>query len=261
MKDGATPNSGIDAHTVFGADLCSEIAKIEEESFWFKARAELITWGLKAFFPKARRFLDVGCGPGFVLMRIEKSFPLLSIYGYDHNTNALNLAAHRLKRGRVVEFDVRMMNSESKFDVIGAFDVMEHIQEDSLLLSRMYKAVRNGGGIILTVPQHQFLWSSFDEFSNHLRRYKFAKLRKKVEKAGFRVKRMTSFVSFLLPVMACSRLIWWKICNKRNPLAELKVSRRLNRIMEKIMKFELSLIRMGFTFPVGGSIFLIAMKE
>ena len=68
----------------------------------------------------------------------------------------------------------------NEFDVIGAFDVLEHIADDELVLSQMHQAVRKGGGIILTVPQHSFLWSEIDEYSRHVRRYSVSELKLKL---------------------------------------------------------------------------------
>ena len=39
---------------------------------------------------------------------------------------------------------------------IGAFDVLEHIQEDTAVLPQLFQATRPGGGIMLTVPQHPY---------------------------------------------------------------------------------------------------------
>ena len=76
--------------------------------------------------------------------------------------------------------DARRIPYEAEFDVIGAFDVIEHIYEDAAVLQQMHRAVRPGGGIIVTVPQHRFLWSKQDEFSCHFRRYTRGELMSKV---------------------------------------------------------------------------------
>ena len=90
--------------------------------------------------------------------------------------------------------------------MIGAFDVLEHIEEDTTVLAEVAKAVRPGGGFMATVPQHPALWSLQDEHAHHVRRYTARGLRRKVEAAGFEVVRMTSFVSLLLPMLVAARL-------------------------------------------------------
>ena len=101
--------------------------------------------------------------------------------------------------------DARKVPFQGEFDVIGAFDVIEHIDEDEDVLREMYSAIKPGGGIILTVPQHDWLWSETDVYAHHKRRYSRKELRSKVERAGFRVEYMTSFVSVLLPALMISR--------------------------------------------------------
>ena len=80
--------------------------------------------------------------------------------------------------------EARQMPFVSEFDVIGAFDVLEHIVEDEAVLEQIFRATRPGGGILVTVPQHPFVRSANDEHSMHQRRYRRADLRRKVGRAG-----------------------------------------------------------------------------
>jgi len=157
--------------------------------------------------------------------------------------------------------DARCIPFEHEFDVIGAFDVLEHIAEDDGVLSEMFRAVKPGGGIMLTVPQHPFLWSYKDESSYHKRRYTRGKLVKKVERTGFEIIRVTSFVSFLLPLMLLARLRQRKPKEDYDPMAELKISGYLNALLEKVLAFERILIKSGFSLPVGGSLLVIARRD
>src|SRR5205823_1532466 len=90
-------------------------------------------------------------------------------------------------------------------DAIGAFDVLEHVYEDEAVLRQLYQALKPRGGLLLSVPQHPWLWSPVDDYSHHRRRYIASALAEEVERAGFRILRQTSFVSLLLPVVALSR--------------------------------------------------------
>ncbi len=71
----------------------------------------------------------------------------------------------------MLQFDACAIPYKAEFDVIGAFDVIEHIEEDTAALTQMYQALKPGGGLLITVPQHRFLWSAVDEMSYHKRRY------------------------------------------------------------------------------------------
>ena len=90
----------------------------------------------------------------------------------------------------------------------------------------------------------------------HQRRYNRAELRDKVERARFRVERITSFVSFLLPLMMLSR----RKRKDHDLWAEFQINRSLNVLFEKILVTERALIRSGLSFPAGGSLLLVARK-
>ncbi|MFA6208467.1 MAG: class I SAM-dependent methyltransferase [Candidatus Obscuribacterales bacterium] len=242
----------------FKAEYFDNLYALEAESFWFKARNSIITWALSKYFPDARNLLEVGCGTGFVLSGIHKAFPKLELTGSELFEEGLGFAQKRLPAAQLLTLDAREMSFRGEFDIVGAFDVLEHIVEDELVLEQMRVAVTPGsGGIMLTVPQHGFLWSAADEYACHVRRYSANELTNKVEKAGFNVTRLTSFVSLLLPAMLLSRVAS-KSIDQFEPYAEFQISQNLNRILEQIMSVERGIIRAGINLPVGGSLLLVA---
>lgn len=261
----------IDGYLSFAPELAQEnegfeayyfdsLAKLEAKNFWFCNRNRLIIWAFNKYFKQAKNFLEIGCGTGFVLSGIENNFPHLNVYGSEIFTNGLNFASQRLTKAQIFQMDARQIPFEQEFDVIGAFDVIEHIQEDDQVLDQMFKATQLRGGVILTVPQHRWLWSQTDEYAHHVRRYTAKELKNKVEAAGFQVVKMTSFVSLLLPLMMISRLKPKKANVKYDVLAEFKISNFLNNTLESILNLELMLIKNGISFPAGGSLLLIAKK-
>lgn len=240
----------------------NELVDLEAHNFWFRARNRLILWALGRYFPKAVNFLEVGCGTGFVLSGMATARPELKLSGSEISSAGLAHAAVRVPGAELFQMDARAIPFSDEFDVIGAFDVLEHIEEDGVVLGQMHRAVRPGGGILITVPQHDFLWSRTDEHACHVRRYAARKLSDKVHAAGFRVDRVTSFVSLLLPLMLASRLrqLKEKEGDSYDPLAELRIGGFANAMLEGVMTAERAAIRMGFNFPAGGSLLLIARK-
>ncbi len=236
----------------------AELASLEAQNFWFRARNQLILWALKTYFPNAQNFLEVGCGTGFVLSAIETHCPHLKTFGSEIFSSGLSIASQRLTRTQLLQMDARQIPFANEFDVIGAFDVLEHIEQDAIVLSQMRQAMRPSGGLILTVPQHPWLWSPADEFAHHVRRYRSEELRVKVEQAGFQVLRMTSFVSALLPLMLLSRLRQRQSHAQYNIMAELRIKGWVNTLLEKLLTWERGLIRLGLSFPLGGSLLIIA---
>lgn len=233
---------------------------LEARSFWFRGRSELIEWALARYFPAARNLLEVGCGTGYVLDRLRHAFPDLALSGSELFDQGLAYARERL--GDAVSLrqaDATNLGLRDAFDVIGAFDVIEHIEDDRRVLANLHAALRAGGGLLLTVPQHTWLWSGTDVAAHHRRRYSRDDLRAKLDAAGFEVLRMTSFVSFLLPAMLLARR------RKRDGMAEVEAELDLpplaNAIGYATLQLERWLIRLGLDLPAGGSLLVVARRR
>ncbi len=245
----------------FKPEAFDELAALEAGNFWFRARNKLIVWALGRHFPRIRRYLEIGCGTGFVLAGVAQAYPQASLTGSEVFSVGLPYAASRVNKVELLQMDARHIPYEDEFDVIGAFDVLEHIEEDETVLSEMLRSLHPGGGIVITVPQHPWLWSRQDDYACHVRRYRMGELRKKVVRAGFQVEMETSFVSLLLPAMLASRLAQRKGSTKIDPMAELRLPTFINRAFESAMNVERTFIQLGLRLPIGGSLLLIARKS
>lgn len=244
----------------FNAGFFASLAQLEEGNFWFESRNRLLIWALGRYFPAAKILLEIGCGTGFVLSNIKREFQNINLFGSDIFSEGFTYAKNRVPEATFFQMDAKQIPFEDEFDVIGAFDVLEHIEDDEAVLKQMYRACKPKGGIILTVPQHDFLWSTIDEHARHVRRYHAINLKKKVKRVGFRVLRITSFISLLLPLMIIARLPKRKHNSEIDPTSELKISDTINTVFERILDLERSMIRLGLSFPAGGSLLLIARK-
>lgn len=245
----------------FKPNFFSELAQLEESNFWFRSRNNLILWAIQKYCDKLGSVLEIGCGTGYVLSAIAKNFRETRLSGSDIFTEGLEFASNRIPSAELMQMDARNIPFFEEFDVIGAFDVLEHIEEDEKVLSQIYTALNPQGHLIITVPQHAWLWSSMDQFACHARRYSCDDLCHKIIKAGFSIVRTTSFVTALLPAMMSTRII------RRNQSAEsidlkkeLQLAPWINNLFYKIMQTEVWLIKKGINFPVGGSRLVIAKK-
>lgn len=245
----------------FKSDYFSELARLEENNFWFQSRNQLILWAIGKFAPNFQSMLEIGCGTAYVLSGVAKKFPHTTLSGSEIFLAGLGFAAARLPAVKFMQMDARELPFVNEFDVIGAFDVVEHIKEDEEVLSQIHAALKPDGIVLLTVPQHQWLWSAADDYACHERRYAAVDLHKKVRAAGFQLLRSTSFVTVLLPAMMVSRFSQ-KDTRLENfdATAELKISPWLNRLFLSILNFEGTLIQTGLNFPVGGSRLMVAKK-
>jgi SAM-dependent methyltransferase len=239
--------------------LDSQIRTAETRHFWFGARLRLVQWMVHRYFPAARQLLDLGCGTGFVLEGLRRGAPSLALAGCDTRIETLAIARHRLPDVPFFAADVATLPFESEFDLVTALDVLEHIDDDAGALEALLKVIRPGGGLLLTVPQHPWLWSAVDEFSCHRRRYISADLERKITAAGFEIVRCTSCFAVTLPLLAFSRLLH-RPRQAFDPAAELQLPAAVNRILGILLAGEGRLIKAGAWLPFGSSLIAVARR-
>lgn len=236
------------------------LANLEAGHFWYRARNQLILWGLKTYFPDAANFLEIGCGTGFVISGIQRALPGMNCYGSEIFPEGLVFAKQRLPKASFWQMDARRIPFVDEFDLVGSFDVIEHIEEDETVIAQMFQAIKPGGGLLLTVPQHKALWSGSDVRACHVRRYEANELRDKVKNAGFEILDETSFVSLLVPLMWLSRKLERDTTVAISESSEFDINPILNTCFYQIMLLEQQLLKLGIRFQIGGSRFLIARK-
>jgi SAM-dependent methyltransferase len=261
--------NGVEAHAPefandgggFKAEYFSELARLEAENFWFRARNQLILWAIRTYKPDASNFLEVGCGTGFVLSGIARACPKLALSGSEIFLAGLSHAAERVPSAHFMQMDARRVPFVEEFDAIGAFDVLEHIKEDETVLAQLHSALKPGGVLLLTVPQHPWLWSASDKYACHVRRYSRKEIEQKVLTAAFELLRSSSFVTSLLPAMMLSRVLQKQTTKDFDPAGELKINAALNKLFYGLMMLEIAGIRAGMNYPVGGSRLVIAERK
>lgn len=244
-----------------GFELTSfaQLAQLEPTSFWFRARNRLVAQLIRRHFPDARKLLEIGSGTGYVLAGLRRTLPQLELVGAELHTAGLRFASERLPGVELYQMDARHIPFESEFDVVSALDVIEHIDDDSRVLGEMHRATRPGGGLIVSVPQHRWLWSAADDFAHHVRRYRRRDLAARVEGAGFKVIQITSFVTTLLPFLAASRRRQSSL-DEYDPGGEYRLPRVVDRVLEGTLEAERFLIARGLSLPAGGSLFVVGRK-
>jgi SAM-dependent methyltransferase len=248
LKAGGFPEDGFD-----------RLAAVEPGNYWFESRNRLIIWAIQTYFADCSSFLEVGCGTGFVLQTVREALPGARLTASDAAARGLEIARMRVPTASFVQQDARDLDARGTFDVAGAFDVLEHVPEDADVMARLARAVRPGGGVLVTVPQHPWLWSRADDAGCHVRRYRRRELIDRLRAAGLDVVRVTSFVSLLLPVLAVSR---WRDARRTTPFdcGEFDVSRAANAALTAALTAERALIRCGVSWPAGGSLLAVARR-
>lgn len=268
---GAVPGH-IDGFVAFAPNLAEEsggfegafhdhLDRLQGNNFWFRARNRLVADLVLRHSPGASSVFEIGCGTAYVLSAIGQVLPQARLVGSEIHASALPHASRRLgERAELYQMDARHLPFAEEFDLVCAFDVIEHIDEDEAVLAEMHRALRPGGTVMLAVPQHPFLWSGADDYGHHKRRYRRRELAGKCRAAGFAVIRDTSFVASLMPAMMAQRLVRGRR-GDYDPTAELTPPPFLNRMFETMLDAERAAISAGVRLPFGGSRFVVARKE
>ena len=157
-----------------------------------------------------------------------------------------------------------------QFDLIGAFDVVEHLSDDIQVFRSLHSMLKPGGMLLLTVPAHQSLWSYFDEAGHHCRRYEPADLRHKLNEAGFEIDFLSQFMASIYPLLWFVRRIRSLRRQTRNSdsadmdraltLEELRILPIVNGLLTFVLMQEARLIRSRIALPFGSSLIVAARR-
>jgi len=126
--------------------------------------------------PASYRVLEIGCGTGNTLRVLKEAYPPAAlIVGVDLFEEGL-VYARQLTKLPLVRARIENAPFTIPFEVVGMFDVLEHVEDDVATLCVMRALTAPGGHLLVTVPAYKALWSRFDEESHHCRRYELDEL-------------------------------------------------------------------------------------
>lgn len=133
-----------------------------------------------------RRALEVGCGAGALLADLHR-------LGFASEALESSEAAHAVASQLVRELPGVVVHRgaasdwRERFDLLLAFEVLEHIEDDRAALALWRSWVRPGGRLLLSVPARMARWSPSDVWAGHFRRYERAGLLALLRESGFAI--------------------------------------------------------------------------
>ena len=232
-----------------------QMAELDDRHWWYRARrhiiAELIRREVR---PRSdARILEIGCGTGHNLAMLGG---FGHVDGLELDDEARALSEQRLGR-KVMSSPLPELAgvADRHYDLIGAFDVIEHIDDDDAALASIAAKLKPGGKFVMTVPAHQWMWSAHDVVNHHKRRYSKRSLKQLVERSPMQLDKVGYFNSLLFPLAVAERAAS-KLRGKDS--ADVKLPPvPLNTALEKVFQAEGYLVG-RLPLPPGLSLFAIA---
>lgn len=175
----------------------AEMYELESEHWWFWGKRLLMRrlLGDRLRAERRARILDIGCGAGANALE-------LSAYGdvtaCDRSLDALAFVRSRGVAGVVAAEAPQLPFADASFDVVTAYDVIEHVEDDRTFVRELARVLAPGGALAVHVPAWPFLWSRHDEVLEHKRRYTRRGLRELLSGTGLELESVgwTNFTIF-----------------------------------------------------------------
>lgn len=240
----------------------SDCFQVEDKSFWFQYRNKCIQFLVNKYSPN-QLFFDVGGGNGFVSSQLSKSgvceVALLEP-GINGVLNAQKRGLTNLICASVQDGDFQ----ENTFPAVGMFDVLEHIEHDSLFLKHINNLLKKEGHLFITVPAYNFLWSQDDVLAGHHRRYTLKNLESLLDKNNFDIVFSSYFFMFLvLPIFLFRTIPDFFRKNKKE--AEISLNDHSpslgKKLIDCILSIEYYFFSKNIRLPFGGSCIVVAKKR
>jgi len=254
-------DAGAVSYPKHGNDLCFQV---EDKSYWFAHRNRCILELVRSHPPDGVLY-DLGGGNGFVCAALQREgFETVLVEPGSGVWNA---------RKRGVTHVVRSTLEAARFragslPAAGAFDVLEHIEDDTAFVAGVSALLQPGGRFYCTVPALQGLWSHEDNFAGHHRRYSRRLLQKLMESSGLRVEFISSFFAWLVAPVLLFRTMPFVLRVRRAPdhppadrvQADHSLPPMVSRVVDLLHAWELKRLRSRRSMHLGSSLLCVARK-
>ena len=225
--------------------------------WWYVARTDLLHAALSTFAQGRTTVLDIGSADG----------PSASwLHDGTRHLASLDIDARGLSANGVCGSALSLPFADASFDMVSAFDVIEHCDPEAEALGEVARVLQPGGTFLMAVPAYQWAWTDFDVANGHFRRYTKRRAVAAVEAAGFRVERSTYAFTSVFPGFVAERVArrlrdrQHRHSRPADVVDVPQVPRALHHVLMTLTKIDHAVLQRA-DLPFGSSVFLAATKR
>ncbi len=233
--------------------------EVEDEHWWYAGRRAIVLGLIEDALHQSsteRRILDIGCGTGANLDHLRR---FGRVEGIDLSMTALDYCRQKRGHRRVICASATGLPfATESFDLITALDVIEHLDDDFAGLGEIRRVLRESAPAVIFVPAFESLWGPNDDQSGHRRRYRLGELRRRIERAGLQVERISyANIGMFAPIWLGRKML--NLAGAKSQ-SENRINRpSINRALTKLFSSEANWLR-RHSLPFGVSIVCVARK-
>lgn len=238
-------------------ELMADFARIETTYWFYAARLEILRKLFSTLIEPGSLIANVGCGPGATSVLASEFGRVVNL---DYSVDALRFTRGRGMNELLSADCTALPLSGESCDVALCLDVIEHIEDDRAFADELFRILRPGGRLVVTVPAGMWQWTKRDDALGHFRRYSRRGLARVLAGAGLRLDLLTNFNALLLPLNALDVVVDKFRKDVTGENCHPKFNPLLNAVLRSIFGLEKYFIpKPGF--PFGRSLLAVAVKD
>lgn len=245
----------------FDIEAAGRLAELaEQDHFWMRGRRALVERLLGRLLTASTGggvsdALELGCGTGQILPLLEAH--ARRVVAVDAHRSLLERAQDASNRAILVQGDAIATGLPTRsFDLVVAFDVIEHVDPDAFL-GEARRLARERAHLLISAPAFPALWSDLDVRAGHRCRYRWRRLEAELARNGWRPLGHTHYQFVLFPLVYASRRFG---DGGRQRGRERRPPAFLDRLLGAVNQAEVNVLN-GLTLPFGSSLFAWARAE
>lgn len=239
-------------------DYYIRMAELQDRHWWYEGRRQILATLIKKLeLPPDAQVLEAGCGPGANLTMLEK-FGRVSAFepGDFALRRARQAGASEVREGHLPDG----IPFSGPFDLVCAFDVIEHIDNDLASVRALCGVTKQNGYAVFTVPAFQFLWSAHDDINHHKRRYNKKNFAEILRRGGYEIEMISYYNFWLFPLAVAVRMVKKVMGRDNEDDVKMPKSAAMNDTLRTVFAMERFTLP-HVAFPFGLSLVAVCRKR